>query len=45
MEILERLTKFRERHQDQPGIYSGDLIEEARAERDEDFDHVWENWA
>ena len=27
--------------QQEYGVYQGDLIEEARAERDEDFDRIW----
>ena len=41
MQALERLNQIRERIQQEYGVYHGDLLEEARAERDEDFDRVW----
>jgi hypothetical protein len=41
MEALERLGQIRERVQQEYGIYQGDLIEETRADRDDDFDRVW----
>ena len=41
MEALERLNQSRERIQQEYGVYQGNLLEEARAERDEDFDRVW----
>jgi hypothetical protein len=41
MQALERLNQIRERIQQEYGVYQGDLLEEARAERDEDFDRVW----
>ena len=41
MEALERLSQIRERIQQEYGVYQGDLIEQARADRDEDFDRVW----
>jgi hypothetical protein len=41
MEALERLSQIRERIQQEYGVYQGDLIEEARAGRDEDFDRIW----
>jgi len=41
MDALNRLTQIRERIQQQYGVYEGNLIEEARAERDEDMDRVW----
>lgn len=41
MHALERLTRIRERIQEQHGVYQGDLIEEARAEREEDTYRVW----
>ena len=41
MDALDRLTELRERIQQQYGVYEGNLIEEARDERDEDMDRVW----
>ena len=41
MEALERLNQIRERIQQEYGIYQGDLIEEARADREDDFDRAW----
>ena len=41
MEALGRLSHIRERIQQEYGIYQGDLIEEARADQEEDFDRVW----
>ena len=41
MEVLERLGQIRESIQQEYGVYQGDLIEEARADRDEDIDRVW----
>jgi hypothetical protein len=41
MQALERLGQIRERIQQEYGSYKGDPIEEARSERDEDFDRVW----
>jgi len=41
METLERLGQIRESIQQEYGVYQGDLIEEARADRDEDIDRVW----
>jgi len=41
MQALERLNQIRERIQQENGVYHGDLLEEARAERDEDFDRIW----
>ena len=37
---LEELTRLRLAIQEEHGIYTGDLIEEVRAERDEEFDRV-----
>ncbi len=42
MEALERLNQIRERVQQEYGVYQGDLLEEARAGRDEDIDRVWQ---
>jgi Arc/MetJ-type ribon-helix-helix transcriptional regulator len=41
MDALDRLTQIRERIQGQYGVYEGDLLGEARLERDEDMDRVW----
>jgi Arc/MetJ-type ribon-helix-helix transcriptional regulator len=41
LQALEKLTELRLRIQEAHGIYSGDLIEEARAGRGEDQDRVW----
>ncbi len=41
MIAVNRLAQIRERIQQQYGIYKGDLLEEARAERDEDMDRAW----
>jgi hypothetical protein len=45
MQALERLGQIRERILQDYGSYKGDLIEEARSERDEDFDRVWQGEA
>ena len=41
MQALERLGQIRERIQQDYVSYKSNLIEEARSERDEDFDRVW----
>ena len=41
LRALEELTHLRLAIQEEHGIYTGDLLEEARAERDEDMDRVW----
>lgn len=41
LNAMNRLAQIRERAQQRYGVYQGDLIEEARAERDEDCDRVW----
>ncbi len=41
LQALERLTELRLQIQEAHGIYSGDLIEEVRAEREEDQDRIW----
>ncbi len=38
---LERLTDLREKIEQRSGTYQGDLIAEARAERDEQVERVW----
>ena len=40
-DALEYLTQIREGIQRQYGVFPGNLIEEARAERDEENDRVW----
>ncbi len=41
MQSLEHLNQIRERIQQEYGVYQGDLLESARAERDEDLNRVW----
>ncbi len=41
LQALEELTRLRLKIQEEHGIYTGDLIEENRAERDEDVGRVW----
>jgi Arc/MetJ-type ribon-helix-helix transcriptional regulator len=41
LQALEKLTELRLHIQESHGIYTGDLIEEARAEQEEDQDRVW----
>jgi hypothetical protein len=41
LEALDELTRMRLAIQEEHGIYTGNLLEEARAERDEDMDRVW----
>ena len=41
LQALDELTQMRLAIQEQHGVYMGDLLEEARAERDEDMDRVW----
>ncbi len=38
---LDRLTRLREKIEQRSGTYQGDLIAEARAERDEQVERVW----
>ena len=40
-DALEYLTQIREGIRRQYGVFPGNLIEEARAERDEENDRVW----
>jgi hypothetical protein len=41
LQVLDELTRMRLAIQEEHGIYTGDLLEEARAERDEDMDRAW----
>ena len=41
LQALEELTRLRLKIQEQHGVYTGDLLAEVRAERDEDFERVW----
>ena len=41
LQALKELTHLRLKIQEQHGVYTGDLLAEARAERDEDFERVW----
>lgn len=41
LKALERLTALREKIVAQYGIYEGDLLDEVREERDEDFERIW----
>ena len=41
LQALDELTQMRLAIQEQHGVYMGDLLEEARAEGDEDMDRVW----
>lgn len=38
---LEELTELRHQIQERHGVYTSDLVEETRAERDEDLGRVW----
>ena len=38
---VEHLTQIRERVEKEYGVYQGNLVEEVRAERDEDGDRLW----
>jgi metal-responsive CopG/Arc/MetJ family transcriptional regulator len=41
VQALEALTQIRERAEAQYGIYHGDLLAEAREEREQDVERVW----
>lgn len=41
LDTLARLSEFREQLVAQYGIYEGDLLAEAREERDADLERVW----
>lgn len=40
-QAMERLNEIRERGAKRYGVYKGNLVEEARAERDADMERVW----
>jgi len=41
LQALDELTQLRLKIQEKHGVYTGDLIEEARAGRDADIERVW----
>jgi hypothetical protein len=41
IDALDRLTRLRERIEQRIGVYQGDLIAEARAERDGQMGQIW----
>jgi len=41
LRALEGLTRIRERLQHEYGVYGGDLLGEARAEREEEIERTW----
>jgi hypothetical protein len=41
LQALEELTKLRHEIQARHGVYTGDLVEEGRTERDEDLGRIW----
>jgi hypothetical protein len=41
MQASNELRSIRERIEAEHGIYQGDIIEEIRTERDEDFERIW----
>lgn len=41
MQAIEGLTQIRHRLREKHGVYQGDLLAEARAERDEEMERVW----
>jgi predicted DNA-binding protein len=41
IDALEELTGLREKIEERYGVYQGDWIAEARAERDEQIEQVW----
>ena len=41
LQALEELTQLRRRIQEQHGVYTGDLLDEGRAEREADTERVW----
>jgi predicted DNA-binding protein len=43
MEALEYLEGFRKRIRDERGVYQGDLVNEARGEREIQVDQIWRN--
>jgi len=45
LRALEGLTRIRERLQHEYGVYRGDLLGEARAEREEEIERTWQGEA
>jgi predicted CopG family antitoxin len=41
LDALEQLGQIRLRIQEQRGVYNGDLLAEARSEREQDIERVW----
>jgi metal-responsive CopG/Arc/MetJ family transcriptional regulator len=41
MQAIEELTHIRGRLQEKHGVYQGDLLAEARAEREEEMERIW----
>jgi hypothetical protein len=41
IDALDRLTRLREKVEQRSGVYQGDLVAEARAERSEQMERVW----
>jgi len=41
LDALEQLGQIRLRIQEQRGVYHGDLLAEARSEREQDIERVW----
>ena len=43
LEALEFLNRLRKQIQEERGVYQGDLVNEARAERDSQAEQIWRN--
>ena len=43
LEALEYLNKLRKQIQEERGLYQGDLVNEARTERDSQLEQIWRN--
>lgn len=43
LQALEFLNRLRKQIQDERGVYQGDLVNEARAERDSQSEPLWRN--
>lgn len=41
MQAIEKLAQIREQIREQHGVYQGNLLEEIRAEREQDVEVVW----
>ena len=41
IDAVDRLTRLRERIERRSGVYQGDLIAEARVERDDQMGRIW----